>query len=215
MRLVEIYTQPIEERKAAAALGAALAMTMGNPTQAPWQGSPERSPPATAEQNLEILVNAARRAGITGVELAQLLAQAAHETAHFTKMVEPESAARKNDIAVNPGKARRLGNVEPGDGLKYKGRGHFHITSKATYEYLARKMNLPIDQYPELLYDPYTAADASIVFWKTQVQPRVKDWTDTARVTKIINGGYNGLQSRQQLFNKYLSKVSTKETNRI
>jgi putative chitinase len=211
MRLVELYTEPIEERKAVAALGAAMAMTMGNPTQAPFDRPPERSQPATAEQNLEILVNAARRAGITGIELAQLLAQAAHETANFTKMVEPESAARKNDITVNPDKARRLGNVEPGDGLKYKGRGHFHITTRATYEYLARKMNLPIDQYPELLYDPHTAADATIVFWKTQVQPRVRDWTDTARVTKIINGGYNGLNSRQALFKKYLSKVDPKQ----
>jgi putative chitinase len=49
---------------------------------------------------------------------------------------------------------------------------------------------------PELAEKPEMGAKTSIYFWKTNVQPNVSNWDDTRTITRIVNGGYNGLEDR-------------------
>ena len=59
---------------------------------------------------------------------------------------------------------------------------------------------------PTLLEDPDTAAIATVLWWKDNVQPLVGDFSDVERVTKIINGGFNGLSDRKNNFNEFLTR---------
>ena len=51
--------------------------------------------------------------------------------------------------------------------------------------------------------DPPIAAKVAISYWMKRVRPRVTDFTDTRRVTRLINGGTNGLNDRISKFSKY------------
>ena len=51
-----------------------------------------------------------------------------------------------------PAKARELGNLQPGDGAKYTG-GKVQLTGRRNFRIQGRKLNLPLEEQPELIYD--------------------------------------------------------------
>jgi predicted chitinase len=156
------------------------------------------------------LIQVAQAAGIAGVELKQFLAQTAHETMDFKYMSELGSdryIARMYDIRHNPKKARALGNVKPGDGVRYKGRGYIQLTGRYNYRRAGQALGLPLEQKPELVERPDVAAKVAVWFWKQRVQPRVSDYTDTASSTKPINPGLKGLDDRESKFRSYQARV--------
>lgn len=77
--------------------------------------------------------------------IAYALATTYHETAHTMEPV-PEYGGnayfhRMYDIQGHrPAKARELGNLQPGDGVKYKGRGYVQLTGKDNYVKAAKKL---------------------------------------------------------------------------
>jgi putative chitinase len=150
----------------------------------------------------KILKKHALEAGITGTELIQLLAQAQHETANFTRTEEigNKHHFKKYDPKFNPRKAKTLGNIKPGDGEKYKGRGFLQITGRWNYREAGKALGLPLEAQPELLNRPEIAAKVSIWFWNTVVKPNVNNFKDVKHVTKKINPGLAGLNDRIQKF---------------
>ena len=153
----------------------------------------------------------ALKAGIKGKELAQFLAQCAHETANFSTLVE-FGDGKDYDPKVNPGKAKTLGNTTPGDGERFKGRGFIQITGRWNYTQAGQALGIPLDQKPQLLEKPDIAAKASVWFWNNRVKPNVRNFTDTRTVTGFINPGLAGLQKRHGLFQNYIKTMSvTKE----
>jgi predicted chitinase len=170
--------------------------------------------PATITGNpLEsTLRNFAIKAGIKGKELAQFLAQCAHESAKFSTLVEFGTSAdflKRYDKQFNPGKAKELGNTNPGDGDRFKGRGFIQLTGRWNYTQAGQALGLPLDAKPELLEKPDVAAKASVWFWKNRVQPNVRNFTDTRAVTGLINPGLLGLQKRHGLFQNYLQTMGS------
>ena len=157
------------------------------------------------------LRNFAIKAGIKGKELAQFLAQCAHETANYSSLVEfgnSQEFLKKYDKQYNPEKAKRLGNTNPGDGERFKGRGFIQLTGRWNYTQAGQALGLPLDNKPELLENPDVAAKASVWFWQNRVQPNVKNFTDTRTVTSYINPGLYGLQKRHGLFQNYLKTMT-------
>lgn len=153
-----------------------------------------------------ILSNVAQKAGIAGTELKQFLAQCAHESANFTSLEEigtPKYFARKYDKRFSPKKAKALGNVKPGDGAKYKGRGYIQLTGRYNYAKAGQELGLPLEQHPELAARPDIAAKIAVWFWQNRVKPRVQNFTDVPQSTKPINPSMAGLPSRQAKFDQY------------
>jgi len=194
----------------AAALGGVQAKPM--PTTAPAakvQSAVQQSAPnvqamtqTILRPEAKILIQTARAAGMRGKELAQFVAQCAHETGNFLHLKElgGNRYLAQYDPTVNPAKARSLGNTQSGDGAKYKGRGFIQITGKANYAQAGQALGLPLEQRPELVERPDVAAKVAVWYWQNRVAPKVSNFNDTAAVTKPINSGLKGLQDRHDKY---------------
>jgi predicted chitinase len=167
----------------------------------------QQTPGAAAESALSRIAQAA---GIKGVELAQFLAQCAHETGDFAHLEElgGNRYLAQYDPTVNPAKAKALGNTQAGDGAKYKGRGFIQITGKANYTNAGQALGIDLVNSPELAARPDVAAKIAVWYWQNRVAPYVQDFSDTRGVTKRINPGLQGLQDRQSNFKDYQQQVT-------
>ena len=157
-------------------------------------------------------------AGITGTELAQFMAQCAHETMNFTTRRErggKEYFMRKYDKQYNPANAQLLGNTKPGDGARYFGRGDIQLSGRENYRRVGQALGLPLEDRPELAERADIAAKIAVYFWKNRVQPRVDDFTDTAAVTKPINRKLVGLDDRHAKFTGLDHLLTAKEQNTL
>ena len=155
-----------------------------------------------SDPDAQLLTKVATAAGIKGTELAQFLAQTAHESANFTTTKEfgDKNYFKKYDIKYNPEKAKVLGNLRPGEGERYKGRGYIQLTGKYNYEQAGKALGLPLAQKPELAERPEIAAKIAVWFWKNRVKPQVDNFNNTAQATKPINPALKGLQDRRDKF---------------
>merc|ERR1711871_544141 len=142
------------------------------------------------------LMNIAKGTGIRGSELRQFMAQCAHECAHFNTMEEYASGAAYEG-------RRDLGNTQPGDGRRYKGRGYIQLTGRANYRTFGRALGLDLEGNPNLALQPAVAAKVALKYWKDRVRPRVSNFCNTRDATYYINGGSNGLSDRENYFRKY------------
>lgn len=70
--------------------------------------------------------------------------------AYFRKMYDIEGA--------RPAKARELGNLTPGDGVKYAGRGYVQLTGKANYQKAGAALGQDLVGSPDLAMRPDIAA---------------------------------------------------------
>ena len=160
-------------------------------------------------------------------ELAMLMAQIDHETAGFTRFIEPGWSYRRS-YEVFPNKYKsmdeayqvykkygqvglynrmyggRLGNVDFEDGYKYRGAGPLHVTGKYNYIEAEKKTGVPYVSKPELMCDPVGAMDYVLYYWQSRGCDVPARQGDVIKVTKIINGGTNGLRDRTQRFSKWV-----------
>lgn len=169
----------------------------------------------------KLLATVAKASGIVGNELAQLLAQAAHETLNFTHMAEignPKYFAKKYDPKFAPKKAKVLGNLHVGDGERYKGRGFLQITGRYNYAQAGKALGLPLEQHPELMERPDVAAKAAVWYWQNRVAPKVAKFdtskATTKAVTRAINPGMKHLKQRQEKLAQYTPNKSKKQIKR-
>jgi predicted chitinase len=145
--------------------------------------------------------------GITNpVARAQILAQTAHESGGF-KYTEELASGKAYEGRKD------LGNVQPGDGPRYKGRGFLQITGRSNYASISKDLGTDFVSEPEKLGDPKFAAESALWFFKQPYNAkRIKDWNDTRAVTKVVNGGYNGLEEREKYFTAFMSEGAGEST---
>jgi putative chitinase len=142
-----------------------------------------------------LLTKEATQQGIKGKELAAFLAQCSHESGGFRHLSEiwgPSAAQRTYD--------GRMGNDKPGDGYRYRGRGYIQLTGKDNYTAASRGIGLDLVKNPDQVATPEIGAKTSVWFWKTNVQPAISDWDDVSAITRVVNGGYNGLDDRNMRY---------------
>lgn len=131
---------------------------------------------------------------------AHFIAQCVHECDHLRTTQEYASGAAYEG-------RKDLGNTHKGDGRRYKGRGLIQLTGRANYRDAGKALNQPFEEQPELVERFPAAADVSAWFWDTRKLNRHADADDVRQITKLINGGYNGLESRMAHLAKAKSAI--------
>jgi putative chitinase len=95
-------------------------------------------------------------------KVAYIFATDYHETGRRMQPINEEGGAgyffRMYDMAgERPDSARELGNDQPGDGVRYHGRGYVMITGRRNYRKMGSILGLPLEASPELALDPDAA----------------------------------------------------------
>jgi predicted chitinase len=158
----------------------------------PVKATPKPYVPVTKSPFEISLRKAAIGAKIVGAELAAFLGQCAHESAKFTTTKEFADGSKYEG-------REDLGNIKPGDGPKYKGRGFIQITGRNNYTAASKDLGIDLVNHPELAEKPDVAVKVSLWYWKTRVQSKISNFNNIKAVTKKVNGGVNGLQDRTKL----------------
>ena len=123
------------------------------------------------------------------------LAQVGHESGRLRYVRELASGEAYEGRAD-------LGNTEPGDGVRFKGRGLIQITGRANYRACGDALGLNLLDTPALLEAPKYAALSAGWFWDVKRLNALADIGDFDRITRRINGGTNGMADRLALYGK-------------
>lgn len=105
---------------------------------------------------------------------------------------------------------KNLGNTEPGDGWKFRGRGLKQLTGRANYKACGAALGINLIDDPDQLAQPSAAALSAAWFWASRRGAGIEDAAeagDVRRITKLVNGGENGLAQREALFAEALRAI--------
>lgn len=138
-----------------------------------------------------LLARAMPQHGISSdLRVAHFLAQVAHESGSFRYTEEIASGDAYEGRAD-------LGNVRPGDGRRFKGRGLIQLTGRANYQAYSDDSGVDYVSNPSAVArDPAVCVDVACWFWRKRGLNGLADTDDVRAVTKRINGGFNGLDDR-------------------
>lgn len=128
---------------------------------------------------------------------AAFVAQVGHESGRLIYIRElwgPTSAQQGYEGRLD------LGNTEPGDGFRYRGRGLIQVTGRANYQKCGGALALPLIDHPELLEQPDNASLSAAWFWNSRGLNTPADTGDFETITRKINGGLNGYDDRLALW---------------
>jgi putative chitinase len=188
-------------------------------------------PPTQARIFAEPIARAFERFAIDSrPRRAAFVAQAAHESANFTRLEEslfyrtPEriramwpnrvpSLAEAAKLCRNPRAlanrvyANRLGNGDEasGEGWKYRGRGLFQLTGRANYMAAGDALGQPYKAQPEMVAQPEHAALTAGWYWSASGLNELADGAQIDAITRRINGpAMVAADERRSLFDEAL-----------
>jgi putative chitinase len=135
------------------------------------------------------------------LRIAHFLAQTCHESAGFRTTEEFASGDAYEGRA-------NLGNTEPGDGRRFKGRGLLQLTGRANYREYGAALGVDLVADPARAAEPMLSLRIACEYWKRRNINAACDRDDLIQVTKLINGGLNGLEDRRALTAKAKSALA-------
>lgn len=174
----------------------------------------------------------------TSLRMAHFLSQVAHESGGFKFVTEnlnysaqglkktfskyfkqqglAEAYARKPELIASRVYANRMGNGGEGsrEGWKFRGRGYLQLTGRNNYERFDEFVDDNVLENPELVATKYPLLSAAWFFHINginRISDRGSDEDTIRRVTRAVNGGYNGLDDRRRYFKKYYDLLDDNE----
>jgi putative chitinase len=119
--------------------------------------------------------------------------------------------------------ANRLGNgpAESRDGYRFRGRGLIQLAGRSNYTAASDALGVDFVTNPDALLDPRHAAMSAAWFWKSRgLSELADDRTDDAdsdnedfrQITRVINGGLNGLLDRVDFWTRAKRVLRTEAT---
>ena len=160
--------------------------------------------------------------------IAGFMAQCAHESLDFTRLEENLNYSEKAlngvfgryfgkgkrdaaDYARKPEKIANyvyqdefrskrgaMGNVNDGDGWRFRGRGIKQLTGRNNYTAFGKTVGMSAEEAAEYVATPKGAIESACWFWKTNKLDKWADKGDNVGLTKKINGGTIGLDDRNR-----------------
>jgi putative chitinase len=157
---------------------------------------------------------------------AAFLAQVGHESGHLRKLVEnlnysadalirvwparfdsalAKEYARQPERIANIVYNARMGNILPGDGWRFRGRGLLQVTGRANYATAGTDLGLPLEDQPHLLEQPEHAAMSAAWWWAKYGLNELADGGRFQDIGSMINTGRlgripNGAAERKALY---------------
>jgi putative chitinase len=135
----------------------------------------------------------------TPARQAAFLAQIGHESGGLQWVKEiwgPTAAQRRYEGRLD------LGNVQPGDGKRFMGRGFIQTTGRANYVRVRDRLRKRFDNVPDFEAEPERLSElpwcalSACDYWSMHDLNAVADTGDFEELTRKINGGVNGLADR-------------------
>ena len=176
----------------------------------------------------------------TDLRIAGFISQCAHESMDFTAMSEnlnyreetlnkvfsryfgpgkrnaaeyarnPEKIA--NYVYMDEFRTSKLGNTQPGDGWRFRGRGLKQLTGRDNYTRFAKDYDMTAEQAAEWLETKEGALASALWFWNTNKLNAIADTGNVAALTKKINGGDIGLADRKKRYEAAIAILGGKVT---
>ena len=125
----------------------------------------------------------------TTARMAAFLAQLAHESADLKYMEEIGTGEKYEG-------RKDLGNIYPGDGKRFKGRGPIQLTGRNNYKTFGNLLGVDLLNLPELAASPEYGFKIAAAYWTSKKLNAIADIGNFKEITRRINGGYNGLSDR-------------------
>ncbi len=160
----------------------------------------------------------------TVLRLAHFMAQILYESGGFTILIENLNYRAERILQVWPSRFKtvedakpfahnpealankvyggRMGNIQPGDGWRFIGRGLLQITGRESYERYGKALGVELAANPDLAFSSEWCLPLAAVEWTAAGCNAFADADDLRKVTRAINGGYTGLTSRKQWLTK-------------
>jgi putative chitinase len=172
--------------------------------------------------------------------VAHFISQCAHESNNFRSLEENLNYSKDSllkvfpryfgdgkrnaaDYARNPEKIAnyvymdefrsvqgRMGNTQPGDGWKFRGRGLKQLTGRNNYTAFGKSVGMTAEQAADYVATEKGAIESAAWFWDTNKLNTIADTDDVVLMTRRINGGNIGLEDRQQRYNRALPLLEGK-----
>jgi predicted chitinase/LysM repeat protein len=124
---------------------------------------------------------------------AAFLAQLAHESGQLRYFEEIASGAAYEG-------RRDLGNTQPGDGVRFKGRGPIQLTGRSNYTAASRALGVDLVNNPALAATPEIGFRIAQWFWNSRNLNSYADAGNFDAITYRVNGGYNGKAARDTYY---------------
>lgn len=155
---------------------------------------------------LPFIQQAMQEFGITSyLRETAFLAQLAHESGELRYMEEIASGAAYEGRA-------NLGNTQPGDGKRYKGRGPIQLTGRANYTKYGQLLGLDLVNNPPIAATKEVGFRIAGQFWKLNGLNELADQQKFETITRRINGGINGLPDRIKYYERARKVMSKNDS---
>jgi putative chitinase len=140
----------------------------------------------------------------TPLRQAAFLAQIAHESGelkYFEELASGKAYENRKD----------LGNVKPGDGPRYKGRGPIQITGRANYRKYGKLLGVDLENNPDLAATPEVGFRIACHYWRYRsAWGDLNDYADQGDFDHTVlgvNGGWYGYDDRVWYYNQALGAL--------
>jgi hypothetical protein len=101
-----------------------------------------------------------------------------------------------------------LGNVYPGDGALFRGRGFIQITGRWDYKHFGEEIGRDLEEDPDLALDPAVAAEILALYFEERHIPDYADQQNWEMVRRRVNGGLTGFPRFMDAVTKLVSALN-------
>lgn len=103
---------------------------------------------------------------------------------------------------------KNLGNTEPGDGWRFRGRGPIMCTGRRNYARFARYSGIPVDVNPDIMARVPTGLQFAGYFWQQRNINAMADVDDINGVRRLVNGGLIGIDDCVNKYRQYVKVIT-------
>jgi len=111
---------------------------------------------------------------------------------------KPEMIA--NYVYMDEFRKYKMGNVEEGDGWRFRGRGLKQLTGRHNYTAFGKSVDMTAEEAAEYVATPAGAVESACWYWESRNLNDIADSDNVVKMTKKINGGTIGLEDRQRRY---------------